>query len=67
MTAKFGLHGDFVLISNSGTYTMIVCIDNEIKVYMLKSNKLHNHVKRMNMTTVYSSPTCVDIWLNMEF
>ena len=61
MTAQFGRHGEFILISHSGTYTMIVCIVNEIKVYMLESNKLHNHGKKMNMTTVCSSPTCVDI------
>ena len=67
MTAQLGHHGDFILISHSGTYTMNVCIGNEINVYMLKSKKLHNHVKRMDMTTVYPSPTCVDIWLNMEF
>ena len=32
--AQFGRHGDFILISHSGTYTMIVCIGNEKSVHV---------------------------------
>ena len=31
MAAQFGRHGDFILISLSGKYTMIVCIGKKNK------------------------------------
>ena len=46
---------------------MIKYVSNEINVYILESNKLHDYVKRMDMMTVYSSLACEDIRVNTEF